>query len=204
MVQMQRVERDSRRFQSVFTSHFGQPFDFSLPSDERQFSPYLFLYRVFKQQALQRLKKNHLYLQMHHQGGGQAAVMLSPIDIQYIETALEAEIGLQRRSLNKEIYLFSLMASLSPFLGLLGTVWGILMTFGAIQGISSGGSQAILGGISMALGTTIVGLIVAIPSLIAHQYFRNRMLNFDEQMHHFACCLVESAEIHYRDVDVRV
>jgi biopolymer transport protein ExbB len=68
------------------------------------------------------------------------------------------------------------IAAISPLLGLLGTVTGIIRAFHAISGGEGMGSPALLaGGISEALITTAAGLVVAIPSLMFYRYFRGRV-----------------------------
>jgi len=63
------------------------------------------------------------------------------------------------------------IASVSPLLGLLGTVVGMIQAFSAIVANGTGNPTMLAGGISVALITTAAGLIVAIPSLIFHRYF---------------------------------
>jgi biopolymer transport protein ExbB len=64
------------------------------------------------------------------------------------------------------------IAAISPLLGLLGTVIGIMQIFGAINDAGVGDPQQMAGGISVALITTVAGLIVAIPSLFFYRYLR--------------------------------
>jgi biopolymer transport protein ExbB len=63
-----------------------------------------------------------------------------------------------------------IIASISPLLGLLGTVAGVLMAFDAISRSGMGDPSVFAGGISMALVTTVAGLIVAIPHYIGYNY----------------------------------
>ena len=74
-------------------------------------------------------------------------------------------------------YLITLgsIATISPLLGLLGTVMGIMKVFAAISQVGLGNPTALAGGISQALITTVVGLLVAIPAYVAHRYLRGRV-----------------------------
>ncbi|MDE2091850.1 MAG: MotA/TolQ/ExbB proton channel family protein [Gammaproteobacteria bacterium] len=74
-------------------------------------------------------------------------------------------------------YLISLgtIATISPLLGLLGTVVGIMRVFAAISTTGLGNPQALAGGISQALITTVAGLTVAIPAYILHRYLRGKV-----------------------------
>ena len=67
------------------------------------------------------------------------------------------------------------IASISPLLGLLGTVTGMIRTFRAITVAGVGNPSAMAGGIAEALITTAAGLIVAIPALIGYRYLRGRV-----------------------------
>ncbi|MGQ0834438.1 MAG: MotA/TolQ/ExbB proton channel family protein [Gammaproteobacteria bacterium] len=67
------------------------------------------------------------------------------------------------------------IAGVSPLLGLLGTVTGIIKAFNAIQAGGMGDPRALSGGIAEALITTAAGLVVAIPALIAYRYLRGKV-----------------------------
>jgi len=67
------------------------------------------------------------------------------------------------------------IAAITPLLGLLGTVVGMISVFTRITGAGVGNPTELAGGISQALITTAAGLMVAIPSLVMHRYFRSRV-----------------------------
>ncbi len=67
------------------------------------------------------------------------------------------------------------IASITPLLGLLGTVVGMIKVFSLITSVGVGNPNELAGGISQALLTTAAGISVAIPSLIFHRYFRGRV-----------------------------
>lgn len=67
------------------------------------------------------------------------------------------------------------VSTVSPLLGLLGTITGMIKSFGAIAQKGVGDPQAVAGGISEALITTATGLIIAIPCVLAYNYFRRRI-----------------------------
>ncbi len=88
-----------------------------------------------------------------------------------IEEAGRQEVALLERHLN----LLGSIAGVSPLLGLLGTVFGIMHAFAAIGAVGMGDPKGLAGGIAEALITTAAGLIVAIPSLLFYRYFRGRV-----------------------------
>jgi len=80
---------------------------------------------------------------------------------------LEAVVDEQAR-LEKGLSMLKLLAALAPMLGLLGTVIGMIETFQVITQFGNGDPKVMAGGISMALMTTVLGLIAAMPLLLAH------------------------------------
>ncbi len=79
----------------------------------------------------------------------------------------------------------STFVSVSPFLGLLGTVWGIMEAFLDIRARGSAHITIVAPGISDALITTVYGLLVAIPALIFYNIFRSRVNNFNAELNKF-------------------
>jgi biopolymer transport protein ExbB len=86
------------------------------------------------------------------------------------------------------------IASLSPLMGLLGTVFGMIRTFNAITTSGIGNPATLAGGIAEALITTAAGLTVAIPALLAYKYLRGRVQTLVVQMEKEAIKLVEALE----------
>ncbi len=79
----------------------------------------------------------------------------------------------------------STFVSVSPFLGLLGTVWGIMLAFLEIRARGSAHITIVAPGISDALITTVYGLLVAIPALIFYNIFRSRSNNYVSELDKF-------------------
>ena len=86
------------------------------------------------------------------------------------------------------------IASVSPLLGLLGTVTGIIKAFNAITEGGMGDPRMLSGGISEALITTAAGLLVAIPALIAYRYLRGRVDRIVIEMEKDAIRLADAVE----------
>jgi biopolymer transport protein ExbB len=83
------------------------------------------------------------------------------------------------------------IAAISPLLGLLGTVIGMMQIFSTITNVGVGDPQQMAGGISVALITTVAGLIVAIPALFFYRYFRGRVDDLVIDMEAEAIKLIE-------------
>jgi biopolymer transport protein ExbB len=91
------------------------------------------------------------------------------------------------------------IASMSPLMGLLGTVFGMIRTFNAITTSGIGNPASLAGGIAEALITTAAGLTVAIPALLAYKYLRGRVQALVVQMEKEAIKLVEALEAQGRE-----
>ena len=86
------------------------------------------------------------------------------------------------RSFDKNLWFLSMVAYISPFIGLFGTVWGVMDSFAAIGVNQSVSIGVIAPGLAVALGTTALGLIAAIPAAIAHQYFSKKSDDLYERL----------------------
>ena len=107
---------------------------------------------------------------------------ISGEEIDASRRALERAEAIVHAELKRGISSLATIGSSSPFVGLLGTVLGIINAFKGISQEKSTGLGAVAGGISEALVTTAVGLFVAIPAVWAFNYFTNRVEAFDVEM----------------------
>jgi len=83
---------------------------------------------------------------------------------------LEEWAGQQVNEMEKGLDTLGVISSVAPMLGLMGTVLGMVVTFESIQTYGLGNADALAGGISQALLTTLAGLSVGVPALIVHRY----------------------------------
>ena len=95
-------------------------------------------------------------------------------DIDAAELLLDEAILRETPALQRGLGLLKLLAAVAPLLGLLGTVTGMILTFQSITLFGSGDPKLMAGGISQALVTTVLGLIVAIPLLFSHTLLMSR------------------------------
>lgn len=93
---------------------------------------------------------------------------LTPAQMEALRTVLEREVSDQILVLEEKIGLLATAVSVSPFFGLFGTVWGVMMAFVGVASQGRADISALAPGVSGALLTTVVGLMVAIPSLIGY------------------------------------
>ena len=90
------------------------------------------------------------------------------MDTETLELKLSEAILKETPAIEKNLTLLKIIAAVAPLLGLLGTVTGMIVTFQAITIFGAGDPKAMAGGISGALVTTVLGLIVAIPTVLMH------------------------------------
>src|ERR1700723_1204958 len=107
---------------------------------------------------------------------------ISGEEIDASRRALERAEAIVHAELKRGISSLATIGSSAPFVGLFGTVLGIINAFKGISTEKSTGLGAVAGGISEALVTTAVGLFVAIPAVWAFNYFTNRVEAFDVEM----------------------
>jgi len=111
-----------------------------------------------------------------------------------VKRSLNRSISVEVRRLVQLVPFLATAGNTAPFIGLFGTVWGIMNTFQGI-GLSGSASLAVVApGISEALIATAAGLAVAIPSVIAYNYFTDRVRVLDSELQSFSSDLLNIME----------
>jgi biopolymer transport protein ExbB len=106
-------------------------------------------------------------------------------DAELIDAAkrgLERSVAIVHAEMKRGLSALATIGSTAPFVGLFGTVMGILNAFKGIEAQKISGLSAVAGGIAEALVTTALGLLVAVPAVWAYNYFTNRVEAFDVEM----------------------
>lgn len=208
-----RARKNAFRFYDAFQLQKLHPLslDGEHFNQKGQANPFLDLYCVLKKQAMEIFSKNKQFQTQPLPQEGAAkdhsalptAVALSLSDLDFLAAQLASRVAQETKRLERYLYLLSTTVSLAPFLGLLGTVWGILTTFSHLQADAIGGGthQFVLGGLSMALATTVLGLVDAIPALIGYNYLKNTIRDFTVEMEGFSQEMLASVELQYRKPD---
>ena len=111
---------------------------------------------------------------------------LSPAQLDAVETAMEREISSQVFVIEERIGMLAMAVSLAPFLGLFGTVWGVMIAFCGVASAGSANIQALAPGVAGALLTTVAGLLVAIPSLIGYNSLTQLIRKITVSMDNFS------------------
>ena len=132
------------------------------------------------QRALQFLTETRM---VQGEGGGPAT--LSASQVQALRLVLDAETNSERERLGTWIPTLAMIGSVSPLLGLLGTVLGIIEAFLGVARGGSGNLAAIAPGVAEALIATATALAVAIPAYFGYNIFAARLNRFDSEVEGF-------------------
>jgi len=118
-------------------------------------------------------------------GKGNLSQHFSTHGFQSLERAMKAGFNTANEKMDLRVSLLATIGSITPFIGLFGTVWGIIDAF---SGLSQGGGsiEAVAPGIAEALVATAIGLAAAIPAVIFYNLFNNQILRINSQMESFS------------------
>jgi len=117
--------------------------------------------------------------------------------MEHVKRTLENTVAQQSLKLESGLILLAIAVSGAPFLGLLGTVWGVMSTFGGIARSGSASMTAMAPGVSAALITTVAGLLVAIPSMFGYNWLVHTLRVLTVELDNFAQELVSKMETEY-------
>src|SRR5262249_46495878 len=119
--------------------------------------------------------------------------------IQAIRATLDGGLVRETQKINRLLVLLTICISGGPFLGLLGTVIGVMITFAAIAAAGDVNVNAIAPGIAAALLATVAGLTVAIPALFGYNYIISRVKDAKDDMAIFIDEFVTKTAEFYRE-----
>jgi hypothetical protein len=121
--------------------------------------------------------------------------MITPDQMGAVRNAMDRAIGEAVVSLESKMTFLATAVSGAPFLGLLGTVWGVMETFSGVASSGSSASiQSMAPGVAAALVTTVVGLLVAIPAMFGYNFLVSRIRTHILEMHNFSAELTSLFE----------
>ncbi len=187
--QIRQARRESERFTTVFweTKNLASIHNASLEMKE---SPVAQVFRAGYQELMRitRARKQASTSEgdFSEEGG-----------VDNVERAMRRAMREQVTRLERALTFLATTASTAPFIGLFGTVWGIMTAFRGLSVTQSSSIQAVAPGIAEALIATAVGLSAAIPAVMAYNYFARqvKVLTFD--MENFLAEFLNIAERHF-------
>ena len=185
--QLRRARKQSERFEEVFweSKSLGQIHIQSL--DYKQ-SPVAQVFRAGYQE-LNRLTRSR------RQDEGEGEMELG--GAANVERALRRAANQEVTRLEGALTFLATTAATAPFIGLFGTVWGIMDAFRGLSTAQSSSIQAVAPGISEALVATAVGLAAAIPAVVAYNHFSHEVRVLHSDMENFSAEFLNIAERHF-------
>lgn len=116
------------------------------------------------------------------------------VQIAHVENALQRAVAKQSIRYESRMVLLGSIVTGAPFMGLLGTVWGVMDAFGGMEQ-STATLQALAPGVSGALLTTVAGLLVAIPSVFGYNFLLTQAKIMVTELENFASTLADRVEL---------
>jgi len=170
-----RADKDNRKFLQRFR---GASLDM-LHLERGAAHPNSSLFRLY-QAGVRELKKRDI--------GNDEQTPTKPLSgasLDAVKASVDADLVRESHQLNAQMVFLTIAISGGPFLGLLGTVVGVMITFAAIAAAGDVNVNAIAPGIAAALLATVAGLAVAIPALFGYNYLASRIKNISSDMQIF-------------------
>jgi len=124
---------------------------------------------------------------------------INPASFEAVKVVLEEAAGNEAMELEKGMIVLSTAVAGGPFIGLLGTVWGVMETFSGIAKAASASLTAMAPGVAGALIATVVGLMVAIPAMFGYNFMVTTIRHITQELDGFASRLANQIEHVYVD-----
>lgn len=208
-----RVQKANTAFLKEFEALKGDPTALDRPEtsespgdaalDDSPFMPHL------KGEKLDQYRMSTLYRLYHHgvqemtgriglkSAGARAVNNLTPQAIEAIRATMDATLVRMTQKLQSQMVLLTIAISGGPFLGLLGTVVGVMITFAAIAASGDVNVNSIAPGIAAALAATVAGLAVAIPALFGYNWLNTKIKEINADQRVFVDEFVTRVAEHY-------
>ncbi len=131
----------------------------------------------------------------------EVADRISPAQMRAVTVAMERAVGESGLRMESQMIILATAVSGSPFLGLLGTVWGVMDAFSGVAMAGTPNLAAMAPGVSGALLTTVVGLLVAIPAMFGYNFLVTSLRALIVQTDNFAAELASDFEHRFVNYD---
>ncbi|MBA4138827.1 MAG: flagellar motor protein MotA [Opitutus sp.] len=115
--------------------------------------------------------------------------------LEHAENAIARALARQVLRYEENMVWLATMVTIAPFMGLLGTVWGVMEAFSAVSVLQTASIQTLAPGVSAALLTTIAGLVVAIPSVVGYNVLLNKTKMLTTEIENYASTLADRIEL---------
>lgn len=205
----------ARRFFQAFRAT-RDPLELYNREEEYPGAPAYEVYYTGVEELAYHLKHNPVYVEVaarpatssanHNRDGQEPAApartvktKISMASFDAVRVALERAVSAQVLSLEKGMIILSTAVAGGPFIGLLGTVWGVMETFAGIGIKQAASLTAMAPGVSAALLATVAGLFVAIPAMFAYNYMVTTIRAISQELDNFTAEFATAIEHAYVD-----
>ena len=207
----------TKKFMAAYVST-RDPLDIKKRGEEFDGSPAYALYDRGAEEVLYHLKNNPVEMKSPvvapSSGEGNtdhlARNMTTKISVssyEAVKVILEEAASAQAMSLEKGMIVLSTAVAGGPFIGLLGTVWGVMSTFAGIAEKQSASLAAMAPGVAAALVATVTGLLVAIPAMFGYNFMVTTIRHITQELDGFATRYanqIEHAYVDNRDIEDKI
>ena len=215
--QLMIARRATKKFMAAYSST-RDPLDIKKRGEEFDGSPAYALYERGAEEVLYHLKNNPVELKnpvpVHSVGEGNTdhlaranTTKISNASYEAVKVVLEEAAAAQAMALEKGMIVLSTAVAGGPFIGLLGTVWGVMSTFAGIAEKQSASLTAMAPGVAAALVATVTGLLVAIPAMFGYNFMVTTIRHLTQELDGFATRYanqIEHAYVDNRDIEDKI
>src|SRR5664280_1132615 len=210
------ARKASKKFYAAYNAT-RDPLDIRRRGEEFDGAPAYQLYIRGADESAYHLKNNPVEFKggvVHSTGGGDTDQLaravtpkISPTSFEAVKVVLEEAAAAQAMSLEKGMIVLSTAVAGGPFIGLLGTVWGVMETFAGIAKANSASLTAMAPGVAAALVATVTGLMVAIPAMFAYNFMVTTIRHLTQELDGFSSRYanqMEHAYVDNRDIEEKI
>lgn len=175
------------------------PLDIKKRGEEFDGAPAYALYERGAEELAYQLEKNPVTVKGERR--------ISSSSFEAVKVVLEEAAAGQAMSLEKGMIVLSTAVAGGPFIGLLGTVWGVMSTFAGIAASNSASLTAMAPGVAAALVATVTGLLVAIPAMFGYNFMVTTIRHITQELDGFASRYANQIEHSYvdnRDIEDKI
>jgi len=211
------ARKSTRKFMAAYAST-RDPLDIKKRGEEFDGAPAYALYERGAEEVLYHLKNNPVEMKnvapVTSVGEGNTdhlarakTTKISNAAFEAVKVVLEEAASAQAMSLEKGMIVLSTAVAGGPFIGLLGTVWGVMSTFAGIAASNSASLTAMAPGVAAALVATVTGLLVAIPAMFGYNFMVTTIRHITQELDGFATRYanqIEHAYVDNRDIEDKI
>src|ERR1700722_18809909 len=196
--QLNLARRAAKKFLAAYSST-RDPLDIQRKGEEFEGAPAYQLYLRGADELEYQLKNNPAPIQ------GEKKISAASFDA--VKVVLEEAAGAEAMALEKGMIVLSTAVAGGPFIGLLGTVWGVMSTFAGIAESKAATLTAMAPGVAAALVATVTGLLVAIPAMFAYNFMVTTIRHITQELDGYAARYANQIEHVYvdrRDIEDKI